>query len=646
VKRFVRAPAVQSALGWLVAGYIELIIRTMRWRFEGRANVDAIMRRPEGLIALFWHGRIAQGMACRPLLAAKPRRVLISLSPDGEFIAKAAQRLRIPPLRGSASRGGSKGGARAFREALSFIASGGVMIINPDGPRGPREELPLGPLLMARAAGCPVFVMSLAAAPALTLGSWDRARIPLPFARGQVVLEGPLELPPGAGDLEDVRQEWQEKMRAGQARAEALLAERSRATPTLMAYGVATKALGLIAPALLHWRAWQGKEDPRRLGERLGKASLPRPGGALVWLHGASVGEGLALVSLAEQMRALRPDLNLLLTTGTRAAAEMIPRRLEPGSEHQYAPVDVPAAARRFIGHWRPDLAVFIESELWPNLILTARASGAKLALVSAKMSESSVQNWRRAPRTAAEVLGAFDLIIARDAIQSDNLKALGARVGGVWDAKLAAPPLSVDPATLEAWRANLDGRPLILAASTHEGEEPLIAEAFAGAAASTAGLLVIAPRHPRRAAALATQVRRTGMTVALASAGPPAAPAHVIIVDSVGELGLWYRLAALAIVGGSLVAGVGGHNPLEPARLGCPFVAGTHTEAWPIYQRFAAAGATRIIAARESLVDLIGQALRRPAAIAAMGQRAADLAREWDAEADALAPRLLGLLG
>lgn len=418
----------------------------------------------------------------------------------------------------------------------------------------------------------------------------------------------------------------------------------NRLPPALIAYRAATRALAPIAPALLYWRAWQGKEDARRLGERLGMASQPRPGGDLAWLHGASVGEGIALVSLAEQMRAEQPDLNIVLTSGTRAAADIIPERLGSGSLHQYAPIDTPAAARRFIGHWRPDLAVFVESELWPNLILTARASGARLALVSAKLSQTSLHNWRRAPRAAAEVLGAFDLIMARDETQADNLKALGARVAGVWDAKLAAPPLGVNSATLETWRTRLAGRPLILAASTHEGEEPLIAEAFASLAEWAT--LVIAPRHPRRASGLVAQVHKTGMTVALASCGPEAASAHVIIADTLGELGLWYRLATLSIVGGSFVPGIGGHNPLEPARLGRPFVTGAHTEGWPIYRRFAAAGATRIVDARDVLVGLIGAAIFEPAAIATMGERAAELAAELDREGETLAPRLLGLLG
>jgi lysophospholipid acyltransferase (LPLAT)-like uncharacterized protein len=229
VKGFFRSPVVQGFLGWLVAAYIELLIRTVRWRFDNRGPVDEVMAGHEGLIALFWHGRIAQGMACRPLLGDKPRRVMISLSPDGEFIAKAARRLKIPPVRGSAGREGrrlSKGGAKAFREAMIFIRSGGVMILTPDGPRGPREELPIGPVMMARAADCPVYIMSLAARPALALASWDRAAIPLPFARGQVVLEGPLRLPPDPDPetLERMRADWQERMRAGQARADHLLA--------------------------------------------------------------------------------------------------------------------------------------------------------------------------------------------------------------------------------------------------------------------------------------------------------------------------------------------------------------------------------------------------------------------------------------
>lgn len=233
MKSLLRSRLVQGLLGWLVATYVEFCIVTMRWRFENREPVDRAMASPDGLIALFWHGRIAQGMACRPLLRDKPRKVMISLSRDGDFISIAASRLRIPPIRGSTGRegaGGRKGGANAFREAVSFIRQGGVMILTPDGPRGPREVLPIGPAQMARMAGSPVFLMSLASEPSLTLKSWDRARIPLPFARGCVVLEGPLQLPRRASEdeLEAARADWQARMDAGQRRAEAMLAETDR----------------------------------------------------------------------------------------------------------------------------------------------------------------------------------------------------------------------------------------------------------------------------------------------------------------------------------------------------------------------------------------------------------------------------------
>jgi len=228
MKSLLRSKAVQSLLAWLISSYVELIIATLRWRFENRGPTDAAMDAPEGLIGLLWHGRIAQGMACRPVMKTKPRRVMISLSRDGEFIAMAAERVGIPTIRGSTGRGDqapAKGGAAAFRQALKFIRQGGVMLLTPDGPRGPREVMPVGPAQMARAAGCPVFLLGLAASPALALGSWDRGRIPLPFARACLVLDGPLRVPGGAdeAEMEAIRGDWQTRMRVAQDRAEALL---------------------------------------------------------------------------------------------------------------------------------------------------------------------------------------------------------------------------------------------------------------------------------------------------------------------------------------------------------------------------------------------------------------------------------------
>jgi len=224
-----RSPLAQRLLAALVFLYIEGLIATLRWRIDNREGADAALAGPDGLIGLFWHGRIAHAMAVRPMLKRKPRRVMISLSRDGEFIARAAEWLGIPTLRGSTGKPGaeeSKGGARAFRAAMASIADGEVMLLTPDGPRGPREIMQIGPLHLARASGAPVFLMGLAASASIRLGSWDGGRLPLPFARAHLVLDGPLHAPADAGDaaLEATRCEWEARLRAAQARAEALLA--------------------------------------------------------------------------------------------------------------------------------------------------------------------------------------------------------------------------------------------------------------------------------------------------------------------------------------------------------------------------------------------------------------------------------------
>lgn len=229
MKGLVRSPLVQNLLAGVVFLYVELIIATLRWRIENRAPADLAMTSNDGLIGLFWHGRIAHAMACRPILRDKPRRVMISLSRDGDFITKAARWLRIPTLRGSTGKrdaGGSKGGSTAFRVALKALRDGEVMIMTPDGPRGPHQVLQPGAVQLARAADAPVFLMGLAAGASIRLGSWDEGRLPLPFARAALVLEGPLRVASDADSeaLEAARADWEQRMRAAQSRAEALLA--------------------------------------------------------------------------------------------------------------------------------------------------------------------------------------------------------------------------------------------------------------------------------------------------------------------------------------------------------------------------------------------------------------------------------------
>ncbi|MBV8682065.1 MAG: 3-deoxy-D-manno-octulosonic acid transferase, partial [Caulobacteraceae bacterium] len=331
----------------------------------------------------------------------------------------------------------------------------------------------------------------------------------------------------------------------------------------------------------------------------------------------------------------------VLVTSGTRASAELLAARLPAGAIHQFAPLDTPQATTRFLDHWRPDLAVFAESELWPNLILGAKRAGTRTALVSAKLSEASLAGWRRAPATARAVMGAFDLVLARDAAAAEGLRSLGVRVDGLADLKFGAPPLPVDESALAAERALLGDRPLILAASTHEGEDAPILQAFAPLRGQAR--LVIAPRHVERGPAIAALARDAGLSSALRSDGPAASP-EVVVADTLGELGLWYRLSALAIVGGGFVAGPGGHNPLEPARLGCPFVSGRHVANWPVFQDLAAAGATRLIEG-SGLASQMAQAATADVALRAMAEKARAFVDAGDTAARVAVPRLLALL-
>jgi 3-deoxy-D-manno-octulosonic-acid transferase len=338
-----------------------------------------------------------------------------------------------------------------------------------------------------------------------------------------------------------------------------------------------TVALGPLIVALLRVRRWRGKEDPLRFTERLGRASLPRPKTPLAWLHAASVGEAASLLALIDRLERERPGLALLVTTGTVTSAKLLRSRLRPGrTQHQYVPVDRPAYVHAFLEHWRPDLAIWVESELWPNLIGATQARGVPTILLNARISQQSYRRWRRFPSLLRPLLERFAVCLAQDAAQAERLNQLGAAAETVGDLKSAAAPLPADPAELERLRAAIGDRPLWLAASTHPGEEEIAAEIHRRLALRHPGLLtIVAPRHPTRGEAIAAAFAADGLTVARRAHGEPiVADSDIYLADTLGEMGLFYRLAEIVFVGGSLTP-VGGHNPVEPALLGCAILHG-----------------------------------------------------------------------
>jgi 3-deoxy-D-manno-octulosonic-acid transferase len=352
---------------------------------------------------------------------------------------------------------------------------------------------------------------------------------------------------------------------------------RAPRTLPLALYAAATGLFEPLAPELLRRRAIRGKEDASRLNERLGRSSLARPEGPLVWLHGVSVGESLSLLPLIAGLRTRRPDLNILVTSGTVTSAEVLAKRLPKGVIHQFAPVDAPGAAARFLDHWRPGAALFVESELWPNLIVAARARGIRLALLSARMTEGSATGWGRAPATARALLRAFDLVLPQDTETEMRLSGLGADTGPQLNLKLVVEAPPVDAELVAALKAGANGRGIVLAASTHPGEEALVAGAFRTAAASGPdALLIVAPRHPDRGPQVAAELAAAGFQVARRAAGEPVTPATTAyVVDTLGELGAFYVAADAVVMGGGFADGVGGHNPLEAARLEAAIVSG-----------------------------------------------------------------------
>lgn len=416
----------------------------------------------------------------------------------------------------------------------------------------------------------------------------------------------------------------------------------------LAAYRGLTRLAAPLVRAYLARRVARGKEDATRLPERYGIASRPRPEGRLIWAHGASVGESLSLLPLIERLIAGAPDRSVLVTTGTVTSAQMLSRRLPPGAMHQFVPVDLPDAVERFLDHWRPDLAVWVESELWPNLIQATKRRGVPMALVNARLSERSFSGWRRVPRLASRLLGAFAVCLAQSEEDARRLRALGAAdVRAVGNLKFDAEALPSDAAARQLLAQAIGPRPVWLAASTHEGEEEIVAAAHQALAAQLAGLLlIIAPRHPQRGADLAARLAAQGFALRRRSRGElPEADTDIYLADTLGELGTLFRLAPVSVIGGSF-APHGGHNPFEPALLGSAILFGPHMENFAVIARdLVAAGGAIQVADGAALAEAAGTLLcdpqRRAAVAAAAGSVAAGYAGVLDATLAAIEPLL-----
>lgn len=392
-----------------------------------------------------------------------------------------------------------------------------------------------------------------------------------------------------------------------------------------------------------------GKEDPTRLAERHGYGHKPRPEGPLLWFHGASVGESLSLLPLLDRIRNDYPSHHVLVTTGTVTSAALMAARLPSHAFHRYVPLDYPQAVERFLDHWRPDAAFWVESELWPNLILATKARHIPMTLLNARLSARSCKRWSYVQGSIKKILDAFRLIISQTPQDQQHFEKLGAQaVHSLGNLKYAAPPLPANQQALTALQETIEDRPLWLAASTHDGDETLAATVHKELKGAHPTLLtLIAPRHPERGSDIAKALTEQGLSISLRSKNEPITPeTDIYIADTMGEMGLWYRLSPHVFIGKSLGPRGGGQNPLEPARLNCALLAGPRMDNFAaITEHFVSQDALVSVETAADLARSLDLLLKHPQQQQALADQALKVAAQEDTVLEAYAQALAPIL-
>jgi 3-deoxy-D-manno-octulosonic-acid transferase len=628
-----------NAAGKLAALHIRTVFATSKVVREP-AGMDAYLEKLNPMIVAMWHGQFL----LLPLIKPKtvPVHNMVAKHADGEMIGRALLHFDMGLIRGAGAgdSGKDRGGSAALRAALRALRANITVAMTTDIPPGPARVAGMGIVTLARMSGRPIVPLAMATARFITLPTWSRFTINLPFTKLAMVAGSPIYVPRDADEsaMEGFRLLVEAAMNEATGRAYKLAGSDARKTAPkaatvrrsgalLALYRGATWAARPAAMTILKKRAARGKEVPERLAERLGFASAPRPEGALFWFHAASVGETNSILPLMHELKRRYPALNLLLTTITVTSANIAASRLPEGAIHQFMPLDSPRFCSRFIEHWRPDLGLFTESEIWPNLIVEASNRNVPLVLVNGRMSQRSCQRWARLSSLIKPVMSRFDLVLAQNWRFAKRFTGLGAcKTAITGNLKYDAPPPPVDLAALQELRQSVGGRPVFLAASTHPGEDEVIASVQEALQSAIPSLLtIIAPRHPDRGDEIAALLNGRGLAVARRSAGQPIqGDTQIYLADTIGELGLFYSLAPLSFIGGSLVAH-GGQNPIEAIKLGSGVLSGPHTfnfaETYKVLHRYEGC---RLVAGADDLAAAVKALFGDPAEASGMKRRAA----------------------
>ncbi len=626
------AAALGSALA---ASYIRLVYATSTIKREP-ADTDAKLFDQHPQILAMWHGQFLLLPKLKPKRPADVR-AMVSRHGDAEIIGSVLQRFGMGLIRGAGAgkRRRNRGGAAAMRESLRALASGATVAMTADVPPGPARKTGEGIATLAAMSGRPVVPFAIATRRFIALPTWSAFTINLPFSTLAIVIGDPVRVVGGDENaIEAGRLGIERALAEVTARAYALagasdpLNRQDAVKPglTLKAYRTLTNLAAPLAPLILAWRTRRGKEELDRRPERYGISSAPRPAGFLAWFHAASVGETNAALPVIDTIAAEHPEVRILLTTATVTSAKLARARLPKGALHQYVPLDSQGYVQRFLHHWRPDLAVFVESEIWPNLVLETKAEGIPLLLINGRMSTSSFQRWRRRPGMSRPLFSSFDLVLAQNDRLAERFTQLGvSRALDVGNLKADAPPPPADLPGRRRLAAALSGRTVLLAASTHQGEEDMVAVAHLKLKPEQRDLLtIIVPRHPERGPLIAEQLRGANLSVSLRSEGKlPDATTDIYVADTIGELGLFYALAPVAFVGGSLVPH-GGQNPVEAIKLGAAVITGPNWQNFrDSYTELLKAGGCEEVSDAASLAEAALGLLKDGGARATMTARA-----------------------
>lgn len=658
-------PHLAKVAGRNLARLIRFVRTTSEVTYQPPDALERL-RQAHPVIVAVWHGQFMMTVGFRP--GDEKVSAMVARHGDAELIGVAMAEMGIDLIRGAGAgdRKRDRGGMQALRAAVRALNQGSSIVMTADVPPGPARRAGEGIVMLARLSGRPIVPVASATSRFRAFRTWSRLTLNMPYSKLVYAAGDPIHVPhdANADTIERLRREVETQLNAATRRAYELAgADITRATPlnsidatappaapglSLKAYRAASQILRPLTPALLRVRERAGKEEPARRPERFGIAQLPRPAGTLAWIHAASVGETNAVLPLIQKLGDARPDLKFLLTTGTITSARLAGGRLGDNAMHQYIPLDSPQYVGRFLDHWQPDIAVFTESEIWPNLILEASSRRIPLVLVNGRMSRRSYDRWKRNGGMSAPLFSRFNLVLAQNRRLARWFGELGARsveVSG--NLKIDAPPPPVEATELSRLKEAAGNRPVYVAASTHEGEENLIAAAHRQMARSVPDLLtVIAPRHPERGTALAEWLRGEGLTVAQRSLGAlPDAQTEIYIADTIGELGTLYALAPVAFVGGSLVVR-GGQNPIEAVRHGAAVLTGPHWQNFrdAYEQLIRHKGAIEVRSAGE-LAQTVSALLTNPAELDKMQGAAARALDTLAGALDLTAEAVLGLL-